>query len=180
MRVTILVFSLLVLFIGCGGDDTVTPPVTTVTINIEIIPAGLEAPWELNGPNNYINSGIGNVELAGLEAGGYEISYGFVTEYITPENEQKTLSSGDEYVFTGNYVEGSGSTVDFVLIPSGTFTMGSPLSEPGYESNETEHTVTLTTSFYMSETEVTNRQYANLAQWALFQGTILKLALLNC
>ena len=66
--------------------------------------------------------------------------------------------------------EDSGPTGNLVLIPSGTFTMGSPESEPGHYSDETEHTVTLTNSFYMSETEVTNQQYADLAQWAYIHG----------
>jgi len=44
--------------------------------------------------------------------------------------------------------------------------MGSPENEPGHQSNENQHTVTLTNSFEMFPTEVTNQQYANLAQWA--------------
>jgi len=58
----------------------------------------------------------------------------------------------------------------FVVIPAGTFTMGSPWDEYGHQSNETQHTVTLTTPFYVSATEVTNQQYADLAQWAYDQG----------
>jgi len=54
----------------------------------------------------------------------------------------------------------------FVAIPADTFTMGSPTDEPSHESNETLHTVTLTTLFYMFATEVTNQQYADMAQWA--------------
>ncbi|MBD3337230.1 MAG: SUMF1/EgtB/PvdO family nonheme iron enzyme [Candidatus Eisenbacteria bacterium] len=58
----------------------------------------------------------------------------------------------------------------FVLIPSGSFTMGSPEDEYGHESDEVQHTVTLTTPFYLSSTEVTNQQYADLAQWAYGEG----------
>ncbi|MBD3237117.1 MAG: SUMF1/EgtB/PvdO family nonheme iron enzyme, partial [Candidatus Eisenbacteria bacterium] len=46
----------------------------------------------------------------------------------------------------------------------------SPGDEYGHESNEMQHTVTLTTPFYLSSTEVTNQQYADLAQWAYDQG----------
>jgi len=59
---------------------------------------------------------------------------------------------------------------DFILIPAGTFTMGSPDDEYGHLYDETQHTVTLTTPFYVSATEVTNQQYADLAQWAYDQG----------
>ncbi len=43
----------------------------------------------------------------------------------------------------------------FVLIPAGTFTMGSPLDELGRYSDEVQHQVTLTKAFYMSPYEVT-------------------------
>ncbi|WP_446010640.1 formylglycine-generating enzyme family protein [Candidatus Electrothrix sp.] len=50
----------------------------------------------------------------------------------------------------------------FNLIPSGTFTMGSPDGEPGRDSTETQHQVTLTESFYMQTTEVTQKQWQDL------------------
>ncbi|MCP4545965.1 MAG: formylglycine-generating enzyme family protein [bacterium] len=54
----------------------------------------------------------------------------------------------------------------FVPIPAGSFTMGSPPDELGRSSNETQHEVILTTPFSMQNTEVTNQQYADMAQWA--------------
>jgi len=53
----------------------------------------------------------------------------------------------------------------FVLIPKGTFMMGSPSSEKGRRSNETQHEVTLTKGFYMQATEVTQ------GQWQSVMGT---------
>ena len=49
-----------------------------------------------------------------------------------------------------------------VLVPKGSFTMGSPTTEPGRYSNEVQHPVTLTTDIWMAESEVTQRQYRNL------------------
>ena len=49
-----------------------------------------------------------------------------------------------------------------VLVPKGSFTMGSPTTEPGRDSNEVQHPVTLTTDIWMAESEVTQRQYRNL------------------
>ena len=46
------------------------------------------------------------------------------------------------------------STPGFVTIAPGTFTMGSPTSEPGRVSTETEHTVILTRSFDIMEKAV--------------------------
>ena len=50
----------------------------------------------------------------------------------------------------------------FVLIPAGSFLMGSPDSEQGRQWNETRHRVILTKSFYMGETEVTQGQWSRL------------------
>ena len=47
----------------------------------------------------------------------------------------------------------------FVLIPAGTFAMGSPASEEGRSGDETQHQVTLTRAYYMSVLETTNAQY---------------------
>ena len=50
----------------------------------------------------------------------------------------------------------------FVLIPKGSFLMGSPESEPGRQWNEKRHRVILSKDFYMGETEVTQGQWKNL------------------
>ena len=47
----------------------------------------------------------------------------------------------------------------FNLLPAGVFTMGSPASELGRESDEVEHEVTLSNDFYMQTTEVTQGQW---------------------
>jgi formylglycine-generating enzyme required for sulfatase activity len=50
----------------------------------------------------------------------------------------------------------------FVLIEPGTFTMGSPTSEEGRESDEVSHQVTLTRGFYLQTTEVTQEQWLSV------------------
>ena len=50
----------------------------------------------------------------------------------------------------------------FVFIPAGSFTMGSPASEPGRNWNEKQHRVTITKGFYLGETEVTQGQWSRL------------------
>ena len=47
----------------------------------------------------------------------------------------------------------------FVLIPAGTFVMGSPPTEQGRDELENQHAVTLTRPYYVQMTEVTNRQF---------------------
>jgi formylglycine-generating enzyme required for sulfatase activity len=47
----------------------------------------------------------------------------------------------------------------FVYIPPGSFTMGSPSSEPERDDDERQHHVTLTKGFFMQTTEVTQGQW---------------------
>jgi formylglycine-generating enzyme required for sulfatase activity len=49
-----------------------------------------------------------------------------------------------------------------VLIPKGTFVMGSPESEEGRFGNEVQHEVTLTKDFYLGVTELTQAQYKKI------------------
>ncbi|MCL2765774.1 MAG: formylglycine-generating enzyme family protein, partial [Treponema sp.] len=48
---------------------------------------------------------------------------------------------------------------EMVLIPAGTFTMGSPENEPGRGDNEMQYQVTLSNGFYMGKYAVTQEQY---------------------
>ena len=48
--------------------------------------------------------------------------------------------------------------MEFVLIPTGQFMMGSPPHEPGRDLDERLHRVTLTRPFYFHTTEVTQGQ----------------------
>ena len=51
---------------------------------------------------------------------------------------------------------------EMVLIPAGTFLMGSPTTEVGRKNDETQHQVTLTKPFYMGKYEVTQEQYESV------------------
>jgi formylglycine-generating enzyme required for sulfatase activity len=52
--------------------------------------------------------------------------------------------------------------MEFVLIPAGTFVMGSPIDEPHRHRDEVQHEVTITKPFYMQTTEVTLKQWRDL------------------
>ena len=54
---------------------------------------------------------------------------------------------------------GQGLKLEMVLIPAGTFMMGSPESEEDRDDDETQHEVTLTKPFYMGKYEVTQEQW---------------------
>ena len=60
---------------------------------------------------------------------------------------------------------GDGVTVEFLLCPSGSFTMGSPATEkrrPTDEVMEKPHKVTLTQPFYLAKFELTQAQYEKI------------------
>jgi formylglycine-generating enzyme required for sulfatase activity len=90
------------------------------------------------------------------------------------DNQQLAVSATGDTLFlqNGGFViipgisaannGGGGSNplnIETSLIPAGTFTMGSPLSEPDRLNDEVQHQVTLS-AFRMSTYETTNAQYA--------------------
>ena len=143
----------------------------TGTIEIYQTPEALAgAAWALAGPQN--ETGSGNMTLTEMPLGSYALTWDAVSGYITPTSAPQTLAADGTITFSGTYVEDPGSTEDFVLIPAGTFQMGSPLDELGRQIDETEHQVTLTQGFYCQTTEVTNQQYMEMAQWAYDHGYV--------
>ena len=49
--------------------------------------------------------------------------------------------------------------IEYVAIPSGSFMMGSPVSEKNRDADETQHFVTLSKGFSISKYEITNEQF---------------------
>jgi len=70
-----------------------------------------------------------------------------------PEVSESRTSSASDKTFTNSL------GMKFVRIPAGSFMMGSPSGEPGHESDETQHRVSISNSFYMQTTEVTQGQW---------------------
>ncbi len=64
-------------------------------------------------------------------------------------------SSSTDKTFTSSFLGAK-----FVLIPAGTFMMGSPIDEPGRDGYEsTQYQVTISRAFFMQTTEVTQGQW---------------------
>ena len=58
----------------------------------------------------------------------------------------------------------------FVCIPEGTFTMGSPLGEPGQNINENpQHQVTISDKFYLQTREVTVAEFRSFVEASGYQ-----------
>ena len=71
------------------------------------------------------------------------------------EKKVATVKAEIKSLITGTSAAG----FEMVLIQSGTFTMGSPSSEPSRYSDEKQHRVTLSKPFYLSATEVTQSRW---------------------
>jgi len=103
-------------------------------------------------------SGTSNVSASAPVS---ELSSNTTYHYRVVAANSGDASYGNDGAFTtagsGTYTNSLGQT--FKLISGGTFTMGSPSNEPGRESDETQHQVTLTKSFYMQTTEVPQAQW---------------------
>ena len=92
----------------------------------------------------------------------YSISIRVRDDHNVSFDKNFTISLLDVYEPSkGNHIAQLNSTVnlEMIWVEPGTFTIGSPTTETGRNSNETEHNVTLTDGFYLGKYEVTQAQY---------------------
>jgi len=145
---------------------------STGTIHMDPNPDHLNAPWILSGPCDFYKTGNGDSTFTDLLPGEYSVDWGIVPEWTSPPSQAQTLQAEGNLTYSGYYSQGP-IDPEFVLIEAGTFLMGAPEDELGSDDDERpQHWVTLTHDFYIQATEVTNQQYADLAQWALSRGHV--------
>ena len=140
------------------------------TADIAINPVPVDGGWQIEGPGGFNETGTGDGVFTGKPVGAYTITWSEVLGYVTPVPETKRLS-GYPLTFTGLYIE-DGSPDGFMQIESGAFTMGSPVDEINRGDDETQHEVTLSRGFRVQATEVTNKQYCDILQWAFDRGLV--------
>jgi len=117
------------------------------------------APYPYTGPDSIASTDMGNQMRISVNLWGGASFYVAVQAY----NSAESSCYSDIVVISIPYTNSLGQT--FVFIPAGTFMMGSPSDEPGRRGEESQHQVTLTQSFYMQTTEVTQ------AQWKVVMGS---------
>ena len=85
----------------------------------------------------------------------------YLLTYTVEDAAGNTATTTRTVTVTGNRTVELNATVamDMIWCPPGTFTMGSPTTEVGRGSDETEHNVSLTRGFYLGKYEVTQAQY---------------------
>jgi formylglycine-generating enzyme required for sulfatase activity len=85
----------------------------------------------------------------------------YLLTYTVQDGAGNTASTTRTVTVVGNRSVDLNATVAMEMIwcPPGTFTMGSPTTETGRGTDETEHNVSLTRGFYLGKYEVTQAQY---------------------
>jgi formylglycine-generating enzyme required for sulfatase activity len=86
----------------------------------------------------------------------------YILTYSVADSAGNTATANRTVTVVGNRSVDLNATVamDMLWVPSGTFTMGSPTTEAGRQSDrEDEHNVSLTQGFYLGKYEVTQAQY---------------------
>jgi formylglycine-generating enzyme required for sulfatase activity len=112
-------------------------------------------PYEVKVGNSSVVSAALNDNVLSVTG----VSFGSATILVSDSvGDKTTLAVKVDEKLPQTYTNSLGMT--FILLPAGTFTMGSPLDELGRDTNETQHQVTLTQPFYMMTTEVTQGQWA--------------------
>ena len=85
----------------------------------------------------------------------------YILTYSVADAAGNTATANRTVTVVGSRTVDLNATVamDMIWCPPGTFTMGSPTTEVGRGTNETEHNVSLTKGFYLGKYEVTQAQY---------------------
>lgn len=133
-----------------SGEYTIQLPPRTIVI--DPLPGYLDAPWTISGQVD--STGTGYLILEDMTVGDYTVTWGDVADWSTPSADTQALSSSDVLTFSSRYVAAAD-----ILISADTFDMGSPDTEVDRGPDEEQHSVTLTTDFFMKATEVTQADF---------------------
>ncbi|MGD9548643.1 MAG: FlgD immunoglobulin-like domain containing protein [Candidatus Krumholzibacteriia bacterium] len=90
-----------------GTGETITFRGTYLPGAVVIVdpdPDGIQAPWDIEGPGGYADSGAGDQTLGPLPVGTYALAWADVFGWRTPPPDTLTAASGDTVRFGGTYV----------------------------------------------------------------------------
>ena len=148
-------------------DESEEAPTGLTAVEEVIIVAPNNGPTELTSVEEILAPTSGPTELTSVEeilaptSGPTELTS--VEEVVAPTTGPTDITSVEEVppaqgdILTNTL--DTGVDLDMLYVEPGTFTMGSPTTEAGRNTSETEHNVTLTKGFYLGKYEVTQAQY---------------------
>jgi hypothetical protein len=111
MRPTLLCLCGLLIFVtatmsGCAEEEPGPEATQVGTITINPAPDGVNASWQLLGPNEFTRSGVGGATIGEMTVGNYTLTWAAVPDWTTPNPEvvTRTLVEDETLTFTGTYV----------------------------------------------------------------------------
>lgn len=109
--------------------------------------------------------------LAGKQSGTKQRAKSLSAQDLQEHSEQSAASAAED---TAERRDTAAVNDNFLLLPGGTFTMGSPDSERQRQEDETRHEVTVS-AFYMDPYEVTQKDYQEIMgeNPSYFEGAFL-------
>jgi len=115
--------------------------------------------WQVTPSNGQLSPSGRTATFSADKEGTYTIFFSGVSKLKDPLGRQFAFTTIT--VGAGECTQGGTNSLGmtFVSIPAGTFMIGSPPNEPGRDEVEFQHQVTLTKSFCMQTTEVTQGQW---------------------
>jgi formylglycine-generating enzyme required for sulfatase activity len=152
---------------GAGRIRGFVEPKLTIYLESLVGPAANLRPYVELAGNACVQPGQAGVE-ASLYAG---LNGTLALDLRGWDEDWASLPSGELFNVRGLLWHGSTATSggappteagNLAWIPCGTFTMGSPASEPARQPNEVSHRVTLSQGFWMGKYEVTQGEYVAL------------------
>ncbi len=164
-------------YLGCGSDDNPTPPgnqlpVVTITSPVGDTHATVGSNVTLTGSAIDPEDGtlpadslVWSSNHDGRLGKGMSLVINTLSVNIHTITLRATDSDGDRDSTSITLDVDPHGYGNFVFIPRGTFTMGSPAGELGRDSDEVQHSVTLSRGFWISQIEVTE------ALWDSVTGT---------
>jgi formylglycine-generating enzyme required for sulfatase activity len=138
------------------------------TLFVNPKPVSLDIAWEVIGPADFSQSGVGASTLSLTDTGNYTIIWGDVAGYTTPGPEMAIFSGENNLEFHTRYQ----TQMELVRVAEGNFIMGSVNTEACRNGFETRHFVSMPKAYFIKTTEVTNFEYIEMAQWAYDHGYV--------
>jgi formylglycine-generating enzyme required for sulfatase activity len=131
----------------------------TAQMVIDPSPSSIGVPWHIDGPGGYTLDGTGYLGSTYVPVGDYTITWGAVAGWIAPPVQNFSIVLHEITRVEGFYTLDWDPTL--VSVTGAKFEMGSPVTEMGRSTDETQHWVQLS-DFYIYPTEISRAEYGTV------------------
>lgn len=107
---TVMVSGLLATMTSCGDSDdpvTVDPGQSMGTVSIDCEPDDIQVAWYMFQPGGLMMVGVGDSTMTDMETGTYQVTWGLITGWATPESNpsEMSLAADSEINFRAVYTD---------------------------------------------------------------------------